>query len=242
MTEQNIFAAVRAYYGSEAVVLSQVGNATGAGHRRLIDALAVGIWPSRGLYLHAIEIKISKSDLMRELKNPEKADEIARFCDKFFIAAPFIPPEGVPNAWGWYTVGDGVARRMRDAAAIEAQPLNRSFVAAIARRLVEQQAPEVLLAEAEERGRVAGRAESAAEIDRLINEANVAYRKAATIESSMRGVDVDAVRQMKEISRNLHGQRGSLNALRMNAAELVRQADALEELAKRVLVGEQDGT
>lgn len=241
MTESDVFRALVAYYGPSACVLSQVANATGAGHRRAIDAVAIGLWPSRGLYLHAIEIKVSKSDLTRELNDPSKADEIARYCDAFYIAAPFGPPPDVPDSWGWYTISDGKATRTRQAADIEPQPLTRSFVAAIARRLVEQQSPEAVLAEAVARGRREAAEEYREAMARARREADKVLREARQIQSAFYNVDADAIRQVKAIVRNLRGEVGSLNSIRASARDLVRQADAIEELAQRVLVPADDG-
>lgn len=240
MTEQPIFRIIKEYYGTEAAVIGQVANSTGAGVRRHIDAVAIGLWPSRGLYIHAIEIKISHGDLKRELDNPAKADEIARYCDAFYIAAPFGPIEGVPESWGWYTIIDGKAKKVKKAEQIECSRLTKSFVAAIARRLVEQAAPEAMLEEAKELGRAEARKQFSAELRRANDAELAAIRKYQILESSMRGIDVDAVNQMRAIIRNFRGEVGSLNAIRVNAAEIQRHADAIEKLSKRVLVEKEE--
>ena len=46
----------------------EVGDATGGGHTRWADAVAMSLWPSRGLHLHGFEIKASRSDWVKELK------------------------------------------------------------------------------------------------------------------------------------------------------------------------------
>lgn len=106
-----ISAAVRKLYAKNGyVVLSQVRNGTGyARPDRTADMLVVSTWPSRGLHAEGIEIKSSRSDLMRELSKPEKADEIARYCQHWWLAVP----EGlitadmiVPETWGVITVNE----------------------------------------------------------------------------------------------------------------------------------------
>jgi hypothetical protein len=47
----------------------------------------MSLWPSRGIELHGIEIKVSRNDWLKELGDPAKADEIARFCDRWWVAA-----------------------------------------------------------------------------------------------------------------------------------------------------------
>lgn len=48
---------------------------------RSADAIAFGTWPSRGLSITGFEYKSYRGDWLNELKKPEKAESIARFCD-----------------------------------------------------------------------------------------------------------------------------------------------------------------
>jgi len=70
--------------------LPQVRNGTGylRNTTRTADAIAMSLYPSRGLDLHGFEIKVSRTDWLGELKNPEKAEAIAQFCDYWWIVAP----------------------------------------------------------------------------------------------------------------------------------------------------------
>ena len=123
--------------------LRQVRNATGAGRvTRTADAIAMSLWPSRGLELHGFEVKVSRSDWLREVADPAKADEIARFCSRWWIVVsdPKIVVTGeLPPTWG-LKVPHGAGLR----AVVEA-PLNplvqeptRAFIAAVLRVVVEQ--------------------------------------------------------------------------------------------------------
>jgi hypothetical protein len=67
--------------------LPQVGDSTGL-VRRHADAIVMGLWPSRGLTLMGFEIKAGRGDWLRELRDPRKAEEIAAFCDEWWIVAP----------------------------------------------------------------------------------------------------------------------------------------------------------
>jgi hypothetical protein len=132
-----IRAALKDHYPApEYGIVYEVARATGFDAHRHIDAIAMDLWPSRGLALHAIEIKVGRSDWRREKANPEKAEELARFCDYFWIAAPadLIPADEVPDAWGLFAVdGDGRIAVAKRAARTEAQPFGRPFVAALLR-------------------------------------------------------------------------------------------------------------
>ena len=138
----DVLDAVEKYYDASAVVVREVANATGFGATRRIDALALGCWPSRGLFVHAIEVKVSRSDFRRELKKPKKAETIAKYCDTFWIAAPkdVVPLDELPNGWGLLELKDGAkkVRVKKKAASLELVELSRGFVMSICRSLVDQ--------------------------------------------------------------------------------------------------------
>lgn len=98
---------LRARLGDEGMItIGQVPNATGHGQRRTMDALMVQCWPSRGLSLTAVEYKASRNDWRRELRNPAKADLIAKRCHYMLMLAPrdVIPVEELPEGWGLYEI------------------------------------------------------------------------------------------------------------------------------------------
>lgn len=81
-----------AYGGVDYVVLEQVPNGTGfAQAYRWIDAVLFSLIPSKGLYRSAYEIKVSRSDLIRELQNPEKH----RWCQEYFHEFWFVCPKEI---------------------------------------------------------------------------------------------------------------------------------------------------
>lgn len=49
----------------EWAIMWEVGEGTGAASGRYADAVMMSLWPSRGLELHGVEIKVSKSDWKR---------------------------------------------------------------------------------------------------------------------------------------------------------------------------------
>lgn len=83
---------------------------TAPGSTRRIDLLVVGLWPSRGYGIDAIEIKVSKADYQREIANPAKADPWWACSNRFWIAAPsttVADPADLPPGWGLLTPGNG---------------------------------------------------------------------------------------------------------------------------------------
>lgn len=138
MTSHEVIAALRKSYEGDAwAFLEQVGNATGYGTDRHADAIAMSLWPSRGLTLHGFEVKVSRSDWKRELEKPGKAEPIAAYCDYWTVVAPkgIVPPFEVPTTWGLVEVDDkGRTRTAKKPEKLKAAPIDRGFVAAILRK------------------------------------------------------------------------------------------------------------
>jgi hypothetical protein len=113
----------------------EVANRTGSASR-YADAIAMNLFPSRGLELHGFEIKVSRSDWLNELKNPAKAEEIAKFCERWWIVCTenVVVKEELPPTWGLLVFKDGKLRQIVAAPKLKAQPLTKSFIAALLRR------------------------------------------------------------------------------------------------------------
>ena len=121
----------------EYALMHEVRDAAGSQANRSIDVLAMSLWPSRGLYLTGIELKTDRGDWRRELRNPAKAESIAKWCHFFVIAAPHgvVPVAEVPDGWGlWELTKGGKWLTSKTAPKLEPQPLTHSFLAAILRR------------------------------------------------------------------------------------------------------------
>lgn len=94
----------------EHAFLPHVRNAAGFDATRTFDAVAVNLWPSRGLVIHVYEVKVSRSDWRRELAKPDKAEDACRVADRFSIVAPAgaVHDGELPPTWGLIEVrGDG---------------------------------------------------------------------------------------------------------------------------------------
>lgn len=101
-----------------------------------MDAVIMELWPSRGLTLHAVEIKVSRSDFKREMKDGSKAEEIAQYCDFMSVAAPLglLKPSDLPSAWGLIEMDKAeVLRITKEPRKTKARALDRNFMAAMLR-------------------------------------------------------------------------------------------------------------
>lgn len=162
------------------------------------DALAMGIWPSRGLHLHGFEIKCSRSDWLNEIKKPWKADAFQPYCDFWWlVAAPGIVQAGeLPESWGHLERKARSLVVVKDAPLNEAsQPLSRSMLAAIVKR---HGAPDIDL-----KNQV--RAELIAEVTKEV-ESKRAY-KVERLEKLAIDVQVFKDATGIDIERNYHGPR-----------------------------------
>ena len=116
-------------------VFFEVSNDTGAKASRFIDALAVGIWPSTGHEIIGIEIKVSRSDWQRELKEPAKAQSLMKYCTRWFLACPdgMVKPEELPATWGMLTYKEGAMRSRVAGKLLDPEPITPGFMMAVLR-------------------------------------------------------------------------------------------------------------
>ena len=136
--EQDIMQALSKRYAEpEWAFFPQVRNSTGVTYApRTADAVALNLWPSRGMELHGFEIKTSRSDFLNELKLPEKSDSIAKYCDRWWLVTsnPEIVQRGeLPAAWGLLVMHGTALKCEEEAKKLEALPLDRTFVASLLR-------------------------------------------------------------------------------------------------------------
>ena len=77
-----------------------VGWAVGAEQR--LDAWAMNLWPSKGFQRLAFEVKVSRSDFLREKKKPGKRDAGFLVSNRFYFVAPvkLIGTNEVPEDCG----------------------------------------------------------------------------------------------------------------------------------------------
>jgi len=117
-----------------------VRSATGATYERYADAVAMNLYPSRGMGVLGFEIKVRRGDWLRELHTPDKSAPIQRYCDRWWIVAgdkAIVKKEEVPSTWGLMVASSNRLLIVKEAPKLEAQPLDRAFVASILRRAYE---------------------------------------------------------------------------------------------------------
>lgn len=130
----------RAGNGRRYVYAAQVRSHAGFDAARTADAVAMDLWPSKGLVLHGHEIKISRSDWLHELRQPEKWLPVGRYCTRWWLVVPtadIVRPGELPDTWGLMVVGPTGAQVVKQAPRLTPEPLKRTFVAALLRAAVQ---------------------------------------------------------------------------------------------------------
>lgn len=237
MRTPDIKAALRARFcAPEWAIMFEVGDGTGMNHRRWADAVAMNLWPSRGMEIHGFEIKASRSDWLRELKNPAKAESVQRYCDRWWIVAPpdVVKDGELPPTWGLYEAKDGKLRKAVEAPALTPQPVDRSFVAAMLRRAsgVDEDEVRAAVAAQVEEQRKHDQSRIDREIERRTQHAKDLADQVAAIER-VSGVKVSRWIDDEEIGRaikmviqsGVFASHGGIQRVRDAAARVIENCD-----------------
>ncbi len=239
MTEAEILALLAKRYAAPVwAFLPQVRNGTGfLKLPRTADAIAMALWPSRGLELIGFEVKVHRADWLRELKDAEKAEDFFALCDRWYLVAPaeIVKPEELPASWGWMIPGPkGLTVKVAGEGKKGADP-DRLFLAAILRRIQEATVPRDAIAAELAKAREQGRKEAVRDAGYDAEEHQRLLERVAAFEKAS-GVHLDAymwrwdsigraVRQVLE-----HGPeriRQQIEAHRRWAAEVLQECDEL---------------
>jgi hypothetical protein len=133
----HIVAAMRKRYPANAyAVLFEVGDSTGFKCSRHADAIVMSLWPSRGLHVTGFEFKASRSDWLKELSQPEKAEAVLKYCDFWtvVVAEREIVKDGeLPTGWGLMCCDRDTLKTIAEPTKLTPVPLSREFVAAVLR-------------------------------------------------------------------------------------------------------------
>lgn len=234
------------------IVAVQVNNGAGFSFGRTLDAIVFDTWPSEGLRLHGLEIKCSRSDLLRELQDTRKFAEFAPYLDTFSIVAPkeIVSKLELPQQWGLYhPTDDGRLRAARKPLMLHTEgkreTLDRSLAAAFARALVQRSLDGSAQRAEYDRGVKDGRLQVDAERDRLQGEVESLKGMIGTFEEAS-GVHIDRwhARRVGEAvklvldGRALENQLRGADELRRIGGKMIALAD--EFTALKAEMGELD--
>ena len=146
---------------------TEVANGTGAHQAGYADAVTYHLFPSSGHIIEGFEIKVSRGDWLRELKQPQKAGNVMQYCDRWWLVAPkgVTAAEEIPKNWGFYEIINNKFYTRKRAPELEPTELSPSFVAAMLRRATEDVVPRSTLYDQVRQAREDAKVDYAKQID-----------------------------------------------------------------------------
>lgn len=227
----------RKYPPPEWVVLPEVANGTGSTVRRWADAVAMSMYPSRGLTLMGFEIKASRTDWKRELSDPSKAQPVQKYCDYWYVIAPkdLVDLSDVPENWGLMEPYGKGLRATKVAPKLEATPLSRTFIASLLRSGQKARADVAELKAEYDRGKADGLRDLADKVQYLKRENETTRKMVHDFEEAsgvrLNGWDAgrigDAVRLLMDASqreRTIHSTLDHFESRLQDMIEAIKQA------------------
>ncbi len=181
------------YAAPEWALLEEVHNRTGGGTRSA-DAIAMNLWESHAFRIIGFEIKVSRSDWLRELKDPSKADVIAAYCDMWFIVATpdIVKEDELPPAWGLQVLKGNGLHIVKKAPLLEdRKALDRRFVAAMVRRATQigDEQIQAAIGPAVDRARKEAESRLQSEVDRRTRRAKEITDRVDAVKAAT-GIDI----------------------------------------------------
>jgi hypothetical protein len=213
------------YAPPEWIFLPELANRTGyaetPGARALhvADAVAFSPWPSRGLAVHGFEIKVARSDWLRERRNPEKGEGFGKYCQYWWLVVAerqLVKRAELPDTWGLLVPKGTKLRVVVPARRRKARPMDALMAAALLRcvasRWLPPQQQHRQLAAAFDRGKRLGDAgELDAEVQRLEHRLRLATSGCIT---GLRG----ALPRLRDLVDDVAHMERRLTAMRFDAS------------------------
>jgi hypothetical protein len=215
-------------------LLPQVRNSTGFGRRpRTIDALAISNYPSRGLYAAGFEMKVTLHDWRKELAEPEKAEEIQRFCRYWYAVAPkgVIPVDEIPQTWGLLEADGRGLHTTKAAPELGCPDPTWGFVASVLRKAAEGSVPQMLVSKqlADLRAELADDVRKAAEAESELRRFK-AIEKAVKAFEQASGIRIGDTWRAGHIGQSV----AMVQRLQLSPEKPLKQAEYLKSTAEGV--------
>ena len=114
----------------------RVGAGWGLPWERTMDAWAMNCYPSRDFRSIAFEVKVSRSDFLKELKDPGKRAAAYKVSNQIFFVAPsgLLKVAEIPEDSGLIVAKNGRLRQLKRAPCREREGLDVRFIVSILRQ------------------------------------------------------------------------------------------------------------
>lgn len=140
LTSADVLACLRTRFevSGRSVLVEQLADSTGHDCSSWIDAAVVNLWPSDGLSIDAYEVKVSRSDFLREIQRPGKnqwcRDQLSSFS--FVVSdAAIAKIDELPEGAGLLVVNGDSVKTIRAAKHTNRPVFSAGIAAALARAL-----------------------------------------------------------------------------------------------------------
>ncbi len=133
------------YSKTGTIFLTELGDTAGFGARRRCDAFVYNIFSNEyGYGGQGFEIKVSRTDLDKELQDPSKWEEIGQYCNRWWLVVGDKKIldgnlDRLPTQWGIMYPTPTRLKVYRPASELNPVPYTPDFVAAIFCRYMKQQ-------------------------------------------------------------------------------------------------------
>jgi len=127
------------YPENECVVVKEVADSSY--RKRYLDFMVINLWESRGQSIIGFEVKSHRGDWLNELKNPEKQELHAPYCDYFYLLTTkedIAKLEEIPESWGWMVVRGDKLFTLKKAPKLDAKPMSKNMMINILRRAADK--------------------------------------------------------------------------------------------------------
>lgn len=182
-------------------VLFGVRNDAGFSATRTADAIAVGLWPSTGCTLEGFEIKVSRGDWMRELKDGGKSEAFMPYMDFWWLVAPrdIVTDDELPPSWGLLVPNADGLRVARAAKRLDPKPMPRGMLAAMVKRASTKRARDAEIAKARAEGVEDGKRRAGMHTDYKAQEYDRLYEKVTQFQRET-GINIQHLYDPKPIA------------------------------------------
>lgn len=148
LTTKQVRERLHAKYGKDGshAIFFEVPDGTGSDKCRTADAIIMSLWPSRGLDITGLEIKVSRGDWLKELKTPEKSLFFWQQCDYWGLCAgdaSIVRTGELPKGWGlMQPYGDGLRWKVLPERLERPVVMSRNFIAGLCRAAFKYEPPD----------------------------------------------------------------------------------------------------
>ena len=223
-------------------LLFEVRNKTGYGisTTRYADAIVLDLYPSKGLYMSGFEFKTTRTDLINDLRNPSKHQEISKHCNFWWLVVgdrKIIKDGEIPEKWGLMVPRGKQLVIKKHAPLTETPDVPKYFMASLLRSALR-------VSPAEEEIRVA--VDRAIQQERPTSKANIEYKvksQRGEIDSLQRSITAFEEKSGMKIQTWNVGRmgeavkfvmEGGLKGLETRIRTIKRDSDQISKIAQTV--------